>query len=76
MKSLDTKIYNTIIKDKLIRREVVRNSFEFFFRLYFDHYIHYSIASFQKENSQNLYQIQILKISVLLLFVQQPNPQL
>ena len=49
MNQIDNKIYNKVVKDRMIRSGIVKESFEFFFYLYFDHYIRYKSAKFQKE---------------------------
>lgn len=44
-----TKLISKILEDKTARQMIVRNSFDWFFSIYFHNYIKYETASFQRE---------------------------
>ena len=45
----ETNILDAIIKDRLVRLSVTRDSHLLFFNIYFSHYVKYEIAEFQKD---------------------------
>lgn len=49
-------ILNMMMKDKKVRREIVRENFMMFFHFYFSHYIKYPTADFHKEIMHHLNQ--------------------
>ena len=51
---IETKLFNKMLKDKLVRTSITKNSFLYFLHLYFAHYIKYETADFQKEIIHNL----------------------
>ncbi len=40
-------LFQTLTKDKTVRREVMKNSFNYFFHFYFHHYVEFETAPFQ-----------------------------
>lgn len=53
-KIIPTALVNTMIKDRLVRTSITRDSFLYFFHFYYAHYIKYETADFQKEIIHNL----------------------
>lgn len=45
----ETNVLDSIIKDRLVRQSVTRDSHLLFFNIYFPHYVKYEIAEFQKD---------------------------
>jgi predicted phage terminase large subunit-like protein len=61
--SIDKALLNKMMKDKLVRTTITKDSFFYFFHFYYAHYVKYETADFQKEiihllekgNNENLY---------------------
>ncbi len=61
--SIDKGLLNKMMKDKLVRTTITKDSFFYFFHFYYAHYVKYETADFQKEiihllekgNNENLY---------------------
>ncbi len=49
MKVINDKLVNKVIKDRLVRISITKNSFLYFFHFYYAHYIKHETADFQKE---------------------------
>lgn len=60
-------VVEKILKDRFVRRDVVRNKFEFFFPIYFHKYVKYRTAPFQEEIFRILEDITI-KLAVIVAF--------
>jgi predicted phage terminase large subunit-like protein len=48
-KIIETKLVNKMMKDKLVRIAITKDSFLYFFHFYYAHYVKYETADFQKE---------------------------
>jgi predicted phage terminase large subunit-like protein len=48
-KIIETKLVNKMMKDKLVRTAITKDSFLYFFHFYYAHYVKYETADFQKE---------------------------
>lgn len=48
-KIIETALVNKMIKDKLVRTSITKDSFLYFFHFYYAHYVKYETADFQKE---------------------------
>jgi predicted phage terminase large subunit-like protein len=48
-KIIPTTLVNKMIKDRLIRTSITKDSFLYFFHFYYAHYVKYETADFQKE---------------------------
>lgn len=46
-KIIPEDLFQTLTKDKSVRREVMKNSFNYFFHFYFNHYVQFETAPFQ-----------------------------
>ena len=46
---IDKKLFNIMIKDRLVRTAITKDNFLLFFHFYFAHYVKYETADFQKE---------------------------
>jgi len=53
-KIIPTALVNTMIKDRLVRTSITKDSFLYFFHFYYAHYVKYETADFQKEIIHNL----------------------
>jgi len=53
-KIISRALVNTMIKDRLVRISITKDSFLYFFHFYYAHYIKYETADFQKEIINNL----------------------
>lgn len=53
-KIIETSLVNRMMKDKLVRTSITRDSFLYFFHFYYAHYVKYETADFQKEIIHNL----------------------
>lgn len=61
--SIDKALLNKMMKDRLVRTTITKDSFFYFFHFYYAHYVKYETADFQKEiihllekgNNDNLY---------------------
>ncbi len=53
-KIIDGKLVNRMMKDKLVRTSITKDSFLYFFHFYYAHYVKYETADFQKEIIHNL----------------------
>jgi predicted phage terminase large subunit-like protein len=61
--SIDKALLNKMMKDRLVRITITKDSFFYFFHFYYAHYVKYETADFQKEiihllekgNNENLY---------------------
>jgi len=53
-KIIETSLVNRMMKDKLVRISITRDSFLYFFHFYYAHYVKYETADFQKEIIHNL----------------------
>ena len=53
-KIISTALVNAMIKDRLVRTSITKNSFLYFFHFYYAHYVKYETADFQKEIIHNL----------------------
>ena len=61
--SIDKSLLNKMMKDRLVRTTITKDSFFYFFHFYYAHYVKYETADFQKEiihllekgNNENLY---------------------
>lgn len=53
-KIIDSKLVNRMMKDKLVRTSITKDSFLYFFHFYYAHYVKYETADFQKEIIHNL----------------------
>ncbi len=53
-KIIETKLVNKMMKDRLIRTSITKDSFLYFFHFYYAHYVKYETADFQKEIMHNL----------------------
>lgn len=53
-KIIPTALINRMIKDRLVRTSITRDSFLYFFHFYYAHYVKYETADFQKEIIHNL----------------------
>lgn len=49
MKVIDDKLVNKMMKDRLVRTSITKDSFLYFFHFYYAHYVKYETADFQKE---------------------------
>lgn len=49
MKIIDDKLVNKMMKDRLVRTSITKDSFLYFFHFYYAHYVKYETADFQKE---------------------------
>ncbi|MDD4931309.1 MAG: phage terminase large subunit [Candidatus Colwellbacteria bacterium] len=47
-------LVNTMIRDRLVRTSITKDSFLYFFHFYYAHYVKYETADFQKEIIHNL----------------------
>ncbi len=54
IKIIPAALVNTMIKDRLVRTSITKNSFLYFFHFYYAHYVKYETADFQKEIIHNL----------------------
>lgn len=62
-KIIDNSLLNKMMKDRLVRTTITKDSFFYFFHFYYAHYVKYETADFQKEimhllekgNNENLY---------------------
>ena len=48
-KLIDDALVNKMMKDRLIRTSITKDSFLYFFHFYYAHYVKYETADFQKE---------------------------
>ena len=48
-KIIETQLVNKMMKDRLVRTSITKDSFLYFFHFYFAHYVKYDTADFQKE---------------------------
>lgn len=48
-KIIETSLVNKMMKDKLVRTSITKDSFLYFFHFYYAHYVKYETADFQKE---------------------------
>ncbi len=48
-KIIETKLVNKMMKDRLVRTSITKDSFLYFFHFYYAHYVKYETADFQKE---------------------------
>ena len=48
-KIIETSLVNRMMKDKLVRTSITKDSFLYFFHFYYAHYVKYETADFQKE---------------------------
>lgn len=53
-KIIETNLVNKMMKDKLVRTSITKQSFLYFFHFYYAHYVKYETADFQKEIIHNL----------------------
>lgn len=53
-KIIPTALVNNMIKDRLVRTSITKDSFLYFFHFYYAHYVKYETADFQKEIIHNL----------------------
>ncbi len=53
-KIIETSLVNRMMKDKLVRTSITKDSFLYFFHFYYAHYVKYETADFQKEIIHNL----------------------
>lgn len=61
--NIDKSLLNKMMKDRLVRTTITKDSFFYFFHFYYAHYVKYETADFQKEiihllekgNNENLY---------------------
>jgi len=53
-KLIDTSLVNRMMKDRLVRTSITKDSFLYFFHFYYAHYVKYETADFQKEIIHNL----------------------
>jgi predicted phage terminase large subunit-like protein len=53
-KIIGKDLINKMMKDRLIRTSITKDSFLFFFNFYYSHYVKYETADFQKEIINNL----------------------
>lgn len=49
MKIIDDQLVNKMMKDRLVRTSITKDSFLYFFHFYYAHYVKYETADFQKE---------------------------
>jgi len=54
MKIIDDQLVNRMMKDRLVRTSITKDSFLYFFHFYYAHYVKYETADFQKEIIHNL----------------------
>lgn len=54
MKIIDDQLVNRMMKDRLVRTSITKDSFLYFFHFYYAHYVRYETADFQKEIIHNL----------------------
>lgn len=47
--NIDNSLFNKMLKDRLIRIAITKDSFMYFFHFYFAHYVKYETALFQKD---------------------------
>lgn len=63
IKIIENNLVNRMMKDRLVRTSITRDSFLYFFHFYYAHYVKYETADFQKEiihhlessDTENLY---------------------
>lgn len=48
-KIIESKLVNKMLKDRLVRTSITKDSFLYFFHFYYAHYVKYDTADFQKE---------------------------
>lgn len=48
-KLIDTALVNKMMKDRLVRTSITKDSFLYYFHFYYAHYVKYETADFQKE---------------------------
>ena len=53
-KIIEKSLVNKMMKDRLVRTSITRDSFLYFFHFYYAHYVKYETADFQKEIIHNL----------------------
>lgn len=53
-KFIEAGLINRMMKDRLVRTSITRDSFLYFFHFYYAHYVKYETADFQKEIIHNL----------------------
>jgi predicted phage terminase large subunit-like protein len=53
-KIIERSLVNKMMKDKLVRTSITKDSFLYFFHFYYAHYVKYETADFQKEIIHNL----------------------
>ncbi len=53
-KIIENSLVNRMMKDKLVRTSITKDSFLYFFHFYYAHYVKYETADFQKEIIHNL----------------------
>ena len=53
-KIIESSLVNRMMKDKLVRTSITKDSFLYFFHFYYAHYVKYETADFQKEIIHNL----------------------
>lgn len=53
-KIIETKLVNKMMKDRLVRTSITKDSFLYFFHFYYAHYVKYETVDFQKEIMHNL----------------------
>ncbi len=49
MKIIDDQLVNKMMRDRLVRTSITKDSFLYFFHFYYAHYVKYETADFQKE---------------------------
>lgn len=54
IKIIENKLVQKMMKDRLIRTTITKDSFLYFFHFYYAHYVKYETADFQKEIMHNL----------------------
>ncbi len=53
-KLISTSLVNKMMKDRLVRTKITKDSFLYYFHFYYAHYVKYETADFQKEIIHNL----------------------